>query len=457
MRSWINEKGISHLVTTRNTPQNNGTAERMNRTLIEKARTLRIESDLPKHLWAELVSTAAFLYNRDPKTNPYEKMWGVEPNLKHIRPVGSDVFYSIHHFEKIGKLDPRCRQGTLVGFDKNMSSYRIWDKESRSIVRSRDVVFKKEEKEMGEMLTEESRLEEPLETPVGDEGESEEVNNQGEDQEKTLPIINEGGDMPQEELIDNQSDINNIRKSNREKKQVQKYGNWKTYMATQQAREEDEEGNEHEITALQTFVRENAIIPDSFKTAKMSKEWPAWRKAIFTELDSIIENGVFDIIKKEDRDREKTLINTRWVLNKKFDTDGTLKRYKARCVARGFKQKEGIDFEETFSPTGRLSTMRYILNYAAQKKIKPRQADFVTAYLNSILEEEEAVYISLPEGFVEWIRETKQETYNNKLARDLINNPEGYIIKLKKTLYGLKQAARGWYTTMTNWFIKNGY
>lgn len=101
--------------------------------------------------------------------------------------------------------------------------------------------------------------------------------------------------------------------------------------------------------------------------------------------------------------------------------------------------------------------MRYVLNHAIQRGIQPRQADFVTAYLNSKLENEEAVYISLPDGFVEWVRETKQETYTKELARSLIEEPEGFVIKLKKTLYGLKQAARGWYTTMTNWFIKNGY
>lgn len=166
---------------------------------------------------------------------------------------------------------------------------------------------------------------------------------------------------------------------------------------------------------------------------------------------------MFEIIPKEKRDKNKSLLNTRWVLNKKFNTDGVLKRYKARCVARGFKQKEGIDYEETFSPTGRLSTMRYVLNHATQRKIKPRQADFVTAYLNSKLEEEEAVYISLPDGFVEWLKETKQETYTKELARELIDNPADFVIKLKKTLYGLKQAARGWYTTMNEWFIKNGY
>jgi len=74
--------------------------------------------------------------------------------------------------------------------------------------------------------------------------------------------------------------------------------------------------------------------------------------------------------------------------------------------------------------------MRYLLYYATQKKIIPRQTDFVTAYLNS---------------------KTKE------LARALINEPGNFVIKLKKTLYGLKQAARGWYTTMSDWFIGHGY
>jgi hypothetical protein len=67
------------------------------------------------------------------------------------------------------------------------------------------------------------------------------------------------------------------------------------------------------------------------------------------------------------------------------------------------------------------------------------------------------VYISLPEGFVDWLKETKQEAYTQDLAQSLIDKPEEFVVKLKKTLYGLKQAARGWYTTMTSWFISNGY
>lgn len=108
---------------------------------MEKARTIRIDAELPKELWAELVSTSVFLYNRNQSTKPYEKFWERAPKLEHIRPIGSELLYSIHHFEKIGKLDPGCKRGILIGFDEEMRSYRIWDPESRLIKKKKKTHF----------------------------------------------------------------------------------------------------------------------------------------------------------------------------------------------------------------------------------------------------------------------------------------------------------------------------
>lgn len=141
--------GIVSIVTTRNTPQNNGMAERMNRTFIEKSRTMIIDAQLPKFLWAEMVVTASFLYNRNLKTCPYKKFWGKEPKLSSIKPVGAELVYSIHHFEPIGKLDARCRKGKLVGFDEELHSYRICDTEGKKIIQSRDVVFEDKARKSG--------------------------------------------------------------------------------------------------------------------------------------------------------------------------------------------------------------------------------------------------------------------------------------------------------------------
>lgn len=129
-------------------------------------------------------------------------------------------------------------------------------------------------------------------------------------------------------------------------------------------------------------------------------------------MDSMIENGVFGIIPKKEIDYKKTIINTQWVLNRKFYVEGNLERYKARFIAQGFKPKEGVDYEETLSPTRNLSKMIFLLDYTIQLGTKPHQTDSVTTYLNPELEENKAVYISIPKGFIDRLSETKQETYS---------------------------------------------
>jgi hypothetical protein len=157
--------------------------------------------------------------------------------------------------------------------------------------------------------------------------------------------------------------------------------------------------------------------------------------------------------------KEKNLVGSRWVLTQKFNEQGELKRYKARCVAQGFKPKEGIDYQEIFSPTGRLSTLSYLMALAVETGGEVRQADFVTAYLNATSEEDETVYMHIPEGFKEWLIETKPETLRkqniDKFLRGGGNND--YIMKLKKSLYGLKQSARSWYNTMSSWLENKGF
>lgn len=125
------------------------------------------------------------------------------------------------------------------------------------------------------------------------------------------------------------------------------------------------------------------------------------KKAIFEELDLFLDKGVFKIKKYQ------TNYQLRWhssihigfslVLPKKLDKKGYIKWFKARCIAWVFKQKEGIDYQETFLPTGRLIILRFSINYTVQKEAKIRQANIFMAYLNSELAEEETIYTELPE------------------------------------------------------------
>ena len=131
-----------------------------------------------------------------------------------------------------------------------------------------------------------------------------------------------------------------------------------------------------------------------------------------------------------------SVVGTRWVFKNKLDEEGTITRNKARLVAQGYNQQEGIDFDQTYAPVARLESIRMLLAYACYKKIKLFQMDVKSAFLNGLLEEE--VYVKQPPGF-------EHEQYPD------------YVYKLKKALYGLKQAPRSWYKRLSKFLIKNGF
>jgi hypothetical protein len=160
---------------------------------------------------------------------------------------------------------------------------------------------------------------------------------------------------------------------------------------------------------------------------------PTWVDAMVEEYDSIVKNSVWDIVP---RPIDKSVVGLRWIYKVKQAVDGSVEKYKARFVARGFSQIEGIDYGETFAPVARYSSIRSILALSAQMGWRIHQMDVKTVFLNGIIEEE--VYIEQPEGF---------ETFD----RDL------HVCRLKRALYGLKQAPRAWYTRIDSYFTGLGF
>lgn len=139
------------------------------------------------------------------------------------------------------------------------------------------------------------------------------------------------------------------------------------------------------------------------------------------EYQSIIKNDVWYIVP---RPKGKSVVSSKWLFKIKHNVDGSIEKYKARFVAHGFSQKEGIDYEETFAHVARYTSIRMIIAIATAKGWKLHQMDVTTAFLNGVIEEE--VYIDQPEGYE-------------------IQDRLTHVCRLKKALYGLKQAPRAWY------------
>jgi hypothetical protein len=176
----------------------------------------------------------------------------------------------------------------------------------------------------------------------------------------------------------------------------------------------------------------HAEEPTSFAEAMSSADRDKWELAAKDEMDSIQQAGTWTLTPLP---ASRQAIGCRWVFKIKRKADGSVDRYKMRLVAKGFSQKPGIDYEETFAPVAKFATIRALLSMAAHYDLEIHQMDVRTAFLNGDLEQD--IYMKQPEGFV-------------------MPGQETLVCKLRKSLYGLKQASRAWYDKIHHALVDMG-
>ncbi|GJZ25673.1 retrovirus-related pol polyprotein from transposon TNT 1-94 [Tanacetum coccineum] len=159
----------------------------------------------------------------------------------------------------------------------------------------------------------------------------------------------------------------------------------------------------------------------------------SWIVAMKEELNQFVANDVWELVPQP---RNMTIIGTKWVFRKNLDENGVVSRNKARLVAQGYNQQEGIDYDETYALVARLESVRILLAYACALDFKIFQMDVKSAFLNGFINEE--VYVTQPSGFIDF------------------KKPD-HVYKLKKALYGLKQAPKAWYDRLKAFLITHEY
>ncbi|GJW54599.1 retrovirus-related pol polyprotein from transposon TNT 1-94 [Tanacetum coccineum] len=159
----------------------------------------------------------------------------------------------------------------------------------------------------------------------------------------------------------------------------------------------------------------------------------SWVVAMQEELNQFIANDVWDLVPLP---KNKLVIGTKWVYMNKLDENGIVSRNKARLVAQGYNQQEGIDYDETYALVARLEYIRILLAIACANDFKLYQMDVKSAFLNAFINKE--VYVAQPPGFIDFEK-------------------PNYVYKLKKALYGLKQAHKAWYDRLKTILLKHEY
>ncbi|PHU05794.1 hypothetical protein BC332_26616 [Capsicum chinense] len=180
-----------------------------------------------------------------------------------------------------------------------------------------------------------------------------------------------------------------------------------------------------------TFLLENE--PQTFKEAMSSSDSFFWKEAVNSEIDSILSNHTWELV---DLPPGNKPLGSKWIFKRKMKTNGTIDKYKARLVVKGFKQKEDLGCFDTYSPVTRITSIRMLIALAAVYGLEIHQMDVKTAFLNGELEEE--IYMEQPEGFV-------------------VPGKENKVCQLIKSLYGLKQAPKQWHAKFDQTMLANGF
>ncbi|GKA20495.1 putative RNA-directed DNA polymerase [Tanacetum coccineum] len=485
MIDFYAREGIVLETSCPHTPQQNGVVERKHRHLLETARALKFEANLPTRFWGECVLTAAHVINRLPSEvienkTPYEILHNSKPNYDHMKVFGCLAYYRSVE-TKGDKFEVRGRPGVFLGYPPGTKGYKVYDLQHRKMVTSRDVKFLENIFPFARSITEEEEIfvfpqkwddendldnnglnqtrpnddidehpsffgTEPQKTHNGPNEETNEPAVSGPNQDKEPHLVcDDQNETGFETISETHGPTVEHARPTRSKSRPARLDGFEVNLPpsldhTQSSLHQgsstvhplahfisyDNFTNTHKafLTAITTNNE-----PKHFKQAVKDVRWI---EAMKQEIQALEENKTWTL---EELPKGKRAIDSKWVYKIKYKPNGDVERYKAHLVAKGCTQMEGVDFHETFTPVAKLVTVRTLLTVAVKRNWHIHQLDVNNAFLHGDLNED--VYMKLPEGF------GKQD--------------DNRVCKLKKSLYGLKQASRNWYKKFTHSLLDVGF
>ncbi|TQD95075.1 hypothetical protein C1H46_019343 [Malus baccata] len=445
---YCNQEGIIRHFTVKKNPQQNGAAERMNRTLMERERSMRFHAGLPDSFWAEAVNHASYLINRSPSTvlgfKSAEGVWSEKPvDYSKLRVFSCSAYAHIPSDER-SKLKPKSPHCIFLGFEKGVKGFKLWDFNNRKKVVSRDVVF------------DETTM------PLNKVESSREKTDDAEIEATKISLISSDEEEAQVEQIEQEAESDGFEEEeehhhrsparNQVEQETGQIEGTPIHQTSQRVRTPTNNPPSFQRCIALDKPNWNKKKPDRFgfdqnkvnyalnisqgdlttyREAIASDERDSWISAMTEEMESLYKNFVWELVRKP---KDRKLVGCKWVFRKKeglHEQDAV--RFKARLVAKGYSQKEGVDYDEIFSPVVKHTSIRLLLAMAAQHDMEIEQMDVKTAFLHGDLEE--TIFMAQPEGFVEY-------------------GKENLVCQLRKSLYGLKQSPRQWYKRFDSFMLK---
>ncbi|GAB2291669.1 hypothetical protein Dimus_038168 [Dionaea muscipula] len=476
----FSQRGIIHQTSCVDTPQQNGRVERKHRYILEMARALRFQSNLPLRFWGDCVLTAAFIINRLPtlllqNKTPYEVLFHSPPSYLHLRVFECLCFASTLPTHR-SKFHPRADPCVFLGYPFGQKGYKVYNLVTRSCLVSRNVTFfehlfpfshdlilpalQQADPSLvvpGSMLDFFYSDSPTLATPMLDKPSPHVMNNPASPTlDPSLPLspsvpsislpspASSTSHSPSTSVSADNSTVSpsfssilptetSVIPSLRHSTRTRQAPAWLKDYVTASSIRVDSSSAFHQtssgpILSLPCSPDEALLVPE-------------WRAAMLLELQALQANHTWSVVPLP---KDKRPIGCKWLFKVKYHQDGSVERYKARLVAQGFSQLYGFDYAETFAPVAKMDTVRSLLAVASVRSWHLVQMDVTNAFLHDDLDEE--LYMQLPAGL-------------SALSPTSCSQGEnlGMVCRLHKSIYGLKQAPRQWYFKLSQTLQGAGY
>ncbi|GJT01078.1 retrovirus-related pol polyprotein from transposon TNT 1-94 [Tanacetum coccineum] len=408
LKAHYEKLGIMQQFSTARTPQQNGVAE--------------------------AVATACFTQNRSiihtrHNKTPYELLCGRKLNVEYFHVFGS-LCYPTNDRDDLGKMKPKAYIGVFIGYSKTLRGFRIYNRRTKKIMETIHVKFD----ELTTMASEHDCLKPVLQRFNNNNSSAETMNTPSKEDLDNLfdPMF--------EEYFEKRSSDTSIN-SAAQPIQFQEDSPSTSLIIIGDHEAPPIETTFDEQTSPLSLTEADEFIQEASADFDGSLEFVSYNPPSDEEIES--STAALEPSNVQNFHQElvpcpagKNIIALKWLWKNKCDAKNIVVQNKTRLVAKGHRQEEGIDFEESFAPVAHLEAIRMFIAYAAHKNITIFQMDVKTAFLNGPLKEE--VYVSQPEGFID---------------------PEFpyHVYRLKKALYGLKQAPRAWYDKLYSFIIQHGF
>ncbi|KAI3796959.1 hypothetical protein L1987_39646 [Smallanthus sonchifolius] len=471
-QQFCHQNGMSFRFSCPHTSSQNGKAERKIRSINNVIRTLLAHAQLPNTYWHHALEMATYILNILPSKNhryhnPTQLLYNQTPSYDHLRVFGC-LCYPILPATTIHKLESRSNPCVFLGYPSHHRGYKCLDLKTHKLIISRHVVFDEtifpftqitKPTPSYDYLTETIH---PLYWAHIQNNPSTNPSNTHNQNQNTHPNIQSPSHIHSTPSAQSSSSIAQIHtpifETQDPTSSAQNNSPAQPSPSTSQSLSSSPNTPpiSHSIptapTNLQPPVRSirtramdgitrpkqlfnlnsTTIVPIP-KNPSVALSTPEWHNAMTTEFNALIKNRTWELVPCEPN---MNIIRSMWLFKHKFNSNGSLERYKARLVCDGRSQQVGVDCGETFSPVVKPATIRTVLSIAMSKSWPVHQLDVTNAFLHGHLNE--TVYMYQPMGF-------RHRDYPD------------HICRLNKSLYGLKQAPRAWYQRFTDYVLTMGF